>query len=403
MKIAYVSIQFPVASEAFAAVEVRALRRLGAEVSVLTYRGAAKGAEAMLAQRGLADLEVDHGGPAAGVRGLLQVALRPGDSLWLVGMILFCCWCRPVQLVKALALVPRSLALLQRVESLRPDVVHLFWGHYPSLLGLLVQRRLPHIVVSLFLGSYDLETSFPLSARLAQQADLVATHARANLPALAALGLPPERVQVTYRGIELPSSPPTPEKDRGLMVVAERLVTEKHTSDALRVFAALSRDVPAARLQVLGQGPQAEVLKGLARQLDITERVTLAGHVPHSEALEILARAEVALTMSRSPSERLPNIMKEAMLQRCLCLSTRTPGIEELIDDGENGLIVELGDVDTAAGRLKAVLLDHGATTEFGRRAQNKVVKEFNVDSLMAERLEQWVGLRRNARRGAAA
>ena len=403
MKIAYVTMQFPVPSETFAAVEIRALRRLGAEVSVLTYRNAAANAEAMLTQRDLADLDVDHGGLAAGLRGLLQVVQRPRDTLWLIGMIFSACWQLPLQLAKALLLVPRSLALLYRIEALQPDVVHLFWGHYPALLGLLIKRRLPGIVVSQFLGAYDLEQRFPLSVRLSWQADLVATHAKANLPTFAALGLPAERAQVTYRGIEIPATPPVPEKDPGLMVVAERLVPEKRTSDALRVFAQLRQDIPAARLLVLGCGPQTEALKALTRQLGIAELVAFAGHLPHREVLETLGHAEVALTMSQNPSERLPNVMKEAMLQRCLCLSSRTPGIEELIDDGTSGLIVELGDVDTAAKRLKEVLRHRDTVEEFGRRAQAKIVEEFNVDRLMAERLQQWSQLRRFPRAGAAA
>jgi glycosyltransferase involved in cell wall biosynthesis len=305
--------------------------------------------------------------------------------------------------LKALALVPRSLALLRQLKTQEPDVVHLFWGHYPSLLGLLVKRRLPGCIVSLFLGSYDLETRFPLSISLARQADLLVTHARANLPVFSALGLTAERVHVSYRGIELPGRLPAPAKTHGLMVVAERLVTEKRTDDALRVFAAVSRKIPAAQLLVLGDGPQADTLKALARLLGIAERVTFAGHVPHGAVLEALARAEVALTMSRNPAERLPNVMKEAMLQRCLCLSSRTPGIEELIDDGTNGFVVDLGDVDTAIDRLQAALLDHEAAAAFGHRAQTKIVEKFNVDHLMAERLAQWAALRRNQRAGAAA
>lgn len=403
MKIAYVTMQFPVASEAFAAVEIRALRRLGAEVSVLAYRGAAEGAAAMLAERGLADLDVDHGGPAAGLRGLREMLRRPADTLWLIGTIFTRCWHLPARLLQALALVPASLALLQRLEDLRPDVVHLFWGHYPSLVGLLVRRRLPGTPVSLFLGAYDLERRFPLSALLARQADLLLTHARANLPALAALGLPPDAIRTAYRGIEVPAPPPAPEKTRGLMVVAERLVPQKHSADALRVFAQLQAELPEARLVVCGRGPEASRLQLLAKELGVAEAVRFAGHLPHDEVLDLLARAEVTLTMSRSSSERLPNVMKEAMLRRCLCLSTRTAGIDELIDDGRNGLVVGLGEVDAAVRRLRDLLRDPAAVAEFGRRAQAKIIAGFDVDRLMAERLGQWSALRQSRGRGEAA
>ncbi len=394
MKIAYVTMQFPVASEAFAAVEIRALRRLGAEVTLLAYRDAPAGAEAMLAERGLRDLQVDQGGLAATLKGLFLVVQRPGDSAFLIGAILRHCWRRPLQLAKALALVPRSLTLLQRLEALRPDALHLFWGHYPSLLGLLVKRRLPQLIVSQFLGAYDLEQRFPVSTLLARRADLLLTHAKANLPAIAALGLRPEQVEVSYRGIEIPDPLPNPEKTRGLIVVAERLIPQKHTADTLRVFAEVLKEIPEARLKVLGDGPEAGNLKSLARQLGIDKQVTFAGHVPHHEVFRQLAQAEVVLTLSQSRSERLPNALKEAMLHRCLCLATRSTGIGELIADGETGLLVNFGDIAGAAARLTAVLRDPNQAAHIGLQAQARIADDFNVALLMAERLQQWSALR---------
>lgn len=396
-------MQFPVASETFAAVEIRALRRRDAEVTVLAYRAPPMGAEAMLAERGLAGLPLDEGGAAATLEGLLLMLLRPGDSLYLIGTILRRCRRQPGHLAKALALVPRSLSLLRRLETLRPEVVHLFWGHYPSLLGLLVKRRLPDTILSLFLGAYDLERRFPLSTLLTEKADLVLTHARANLPAFAALGLDPQRVTVAYRGIEIPSPLPDPQKTRALMVVAERLVPQKSTAEALRLFAEVARTLPEARLRVLGDGPEKARLQGLAAQLGVADLVTFAGHLPQQEVFRHLAEAEVALTLSQSPSERLPNALKEAMLQRCLCLAARSAGIEELIADGETGLIAEADDRAGTARRLVALLKDPPALARIGAKAQARIAADFDVDHLMAARLQQWAALRRERQPGAAA
>lgn len=396
-------MQFPVPSEAFAAVEIRALRRRGNDVAVAAYRGAPAGAAQLLAERGLADLPVDQGGRGATLRGLGDMLARPADSLWLLGQILTSCAPRPGHLLKALALMPRSLAMLRKLEALRPEVVHLFWGHYPSLLGLLARRRLPETVISHFLGAYDLEQRFPLSAALARQADVLFTHARTNLPALAALGLPADRVEVAYRGIEIPPDPPAPEKTRGLMVVAERLVPQKRTADVLRLFAEVVQRLPEARLMVFGDGPEAEGLQALAAELAIAERVVFAGHVPQQEVFRALDTAEVALTLSQSPSERLPNALKEAMLRRCLCLSTRSPGIEELLRDGETGLIVEAGNPGAAARRLTDLLAEPETVARIGRQAQARILQSFDVDRLMAARLERWSDLSQRRKRGAAA
>ena len=403
MKIAYITMQFPVPSEAFAAVELRALRRQGADLQVLSYRPAPASAEEMLHDRALADLPVDHGSFGSTLRGLLLAVLRPAETAYLLSEIFRHCRRRPQQLIKALLLIPRSLVLLERIACVQPDVVHLYWGHYPSLLGLLVRRQLPDIVISQFLGAYDLEEAFPLSGVMADRADYLVTLSRANVSAIVALGAKAEAVRISFHGVEVPQPLPAPEKTHGLMVVAERLVPQKCTADAVRVFARLRAAIPEVRLVVCGSGPELPRLQQQAKDLGMEGAVRFAGHLPHSELLSLLEQAEVTVTMSRSPSERLPNILKEAMLRRCLCLSTRTAGIEELIDDGDTGLIVELGDVDAAVGRLKQVLQHPPTAAEIGWRAQSTIVRDFDVDQLMAERLRQWSAVRQAREPGKAA
>ncbi|WP_299395024.1 glycosyltransferase [Pelagibius sp.] len=390
MKIAYVTMQFPVASETFAAVELRALQRLGETLSVLSYRAAPPGAEKTLAARQLADLDIDSGSATATLRGIWLALSRPRDAGFLVATVCRHCWNQPRHLAKALALVPRSLILLKSVERLKPDVLHLFWGHYPSLIGLLVHRRHPQIVVSQFLGAYDLERRFPLSGLLARQADCVVTHAKANLPAIAALGLESEDITVSYRGVEVPAPLPQPRKVRGLIAVAERLVPQKHTAEVVHIFAKLRGMMPEARLLILGDGPEAGNLKRLAADLGLGETVTFAGHVSHDAVFDHLARAEAVVTMSQSRSERLPNAIKEAMLHRCLCVTGRSPGIEELIKDGETGLLAEPGDIAGTAQRLGQVLSDDSAVSRIGAAAQARIVEGFNADRLMQQRRDVW-------------
>ena len=79
----------------------------------------------------------------------------------------------------------------------------------------------------------------------------------------------------------------------------------------------------------------------LARALGIRESVEFRGQVTYDSVLAALASAEVLLFLSRHEAERLPNVVKEAMASRCICIVSRTPGIEELIPNGRIGFIVE--------------------------------------------------------------
>ncbi len=391
LRVLTVTMQFPVPSEAFAAVELRALRRAGAAVSVEALRARPANAAAALAESGLADLALGHNSAAASARGLLAGLRRPRVLLHLIALVLRHGWSRPGHFWRSLVLAPHMLDLFARVARERPDVLHLFWGHYPSLLGLLVERHLPETLVSLFLGAYDLEQGYGGSGALARRLPVIWTHAEANRAAIERLGVAPERIEVCYRGVEPDGSDAgrRPKVARRI-IVAERLIAGKRTDDALRVFALVHRDHPTASLVVLGDGPERAALERLAHELGIADRVTFAGHVGQPTVFAEMAQAEVMLSMSRHSSERLPNAVKEAMLRRCVCVVARSPGIEELLADGLAGFVVAPGDVAAAAARIVDIFTDPERAGSLGQRAHNTVSERFDVDRLTRHRLAVW-------------
>ena len=54
-----------------------------------------------------------------------------------------------------------------------------------------------------------------------------------------------------------------------------------------------------------------------------------------------MASSDIFLFLSSKAGERLPNVVKEAMLAGCICIVSNTPVIDELIEDGKTGFIIE--------------------------------------------------------------
>ena len=50
--------------------------------------------------------------------------------------------------IRCFALIPACFYILSQLKKEKPDVVHLFWGHYPSLVGFLVRRVLKNSKIS---------------------------------------------------------------------------------------------------------------------------------------------------------------------------------------------------------------------------------------------------------------
>src|SRR5690606_5389849 len=237
------------------------------------------------------------------------------------------------QLARALAVLPRSFDILDSLEKDPPDVLHTEWGHYPTVVARLVQQRLPAIVVSISLIAYDLTTEFGGTIDVVKDAEVVRTQARANVEHIVRFaGLPKERVAVVHDGVEFARIRrvygQTP-KIAGRCVAAGRLVPQKGIDDAIRAFALSKARVGHASLRVLGEGADLGRLQRLTRELGIEDSVTFLGHVSHEQVIAEFSSAEIFLHMSHS--ERLPNVVKEAMACRCACITTRTVGIEELV------------------------------------------------------------------------
>ena len=398
LQVLYVTVQFPVPSETFTAVEVRALRRLGVEISVATLKPRPRDCDRLLRERDLEQIPVDHNSVGASLGGLCSCLLHPLQTAYLLKVILTSCRGRPADIVKSLVLLPRSLQLFGKIRKAPPDIVHLYWGHYPSLLGLLIHRFLPSLPVTQSLSAYDLHSRYGPSLALAREVPVVFTLAHANVGQIESFGVTREAIRVVYHGVDIDALAPGGESvEPPIIVIAERLIPLKRTELSLRAFGLVHETHPDATLTILGDGPERGRLEDLARELGVTSAVTFAGHLSHDEVFAQFRRARVFMTMSAS--ERLPNTVKEAMLAECICIVSKTVGIDELIEDRRTGFLVDQEDVETAAKIVIECLAQWNAHEELRKSAREHIELNFSSDAVARQKRDVW---QRLAHRGAA-
>lgn len=403
MRIAVITMQFPVPSETFASNDVRELRKRGAEVEVHCLRAAHPQAAEMLEERELHGLRVEHNDFAVGLRGFLYALGRPGLLARTVRWLIGCSWRKPAQLTKALGLLPRAFAILRGLGETRPDVVHIAWGHYPALVGYLVQQHSPGTATSLSLAAYDLTAEFGGSIEVAQRADFVRTLAHCNVPDVVRFtGVSPQRVEVIYDGIDLARIERIASEQARVprrISVASRLIASKRVDDAIAIFASLHRRWPESTLVVMGDGPERQRLEALCRDLGLAEAVEFLGHVSHERAIRQLARSEVTLLTSAKASERLPNAVKEGMACGCICVVSDSPGIAELVRHGLSGFVVPPGRAGEAEEAIEAVFSREVDVAAIADRARRHVRERFDLASSADRYVELWTATLQ-ARRG---
>jgi colanic acid/amylovoran biosynthesis glycosyltransferase len=392
VRVWYILTRFPAPRETFAVTDIKALLRAGVDVSVHCLRSPHPRWEALWKEHQLGQLKVTHNSARSVFRGLIQAVGRPRLLAALVWFSLRHHWRRPVHAAKSLALVPRALDLFACAGEDRPDVIHLFWGHYPSLFGFLVKREWPGQVLTMFLGAYDLTEEYRGSAIAALMADTVFTHTAVNTRMLVGRGVPHEKIRVVYRGIDgrsLTGPRPRPEKVRFRVVTAGALEERKGIGDAIAAFALVQERAPDASLVIMGDGSRRGAFEAQVGAAGL-RNVAFAGHVRHAQVLETMSAAEVFLFLSKSRAERLPNVVKEAMASDCLCVVSDTPGIDELVTSGVHGVVVPIDDPAAAAEGVLRAWQDSDWARECRRRAREHLRVHFDVDVSMKRYVEVW-------------
>jgi glycosyltransferase involved in cell wall biosynthesis len=128
-----------------------------------------------------------------------------------------------------------------------------------------------------------------------------------------------------------------------------------------------------------GKTYKQELLNELGGSLDLS-RVHFLGRVPYSFYLGVLqvSRVHVYLTYPFVLSWS----MLEAMSAGCLLVASRTPPVQEVIKDGENGILVDLFSPADIAERVVHALADPGAHQQLRANARRTAVEQYDQQTI---------------------
>ena len=146
----------------------------------------------------------------------------------------------------------------------------------------------------------------------------------------------------------------------------------KRVADVVKVFGRVLREVPA-QLVLVGDGPDRSAAEWLAHDLGIPSRIHFLGK--QDSVNELLPLADLMLMPSEMESFGLAAL--EAMACKVPAIATRVGGVPELIDDGVNGLLFPVGDVDAMARGAIELLSNPGRLKEMRDEARRTAQKRF--------------------------
>ena len=135
----------------------------------------------------------------------------------------------------------------------------------------------------------------------------------------------------------------------------------KRVDDVVRVFARISRAVPA-RLLLVGDGPDRLKVHELAESEGVSDRVLFLGK--QNSVAELLSCTDLFLLPSETEAFGL--VALEAMACGVPVVATSTGGLPEVVDDGMSGFLRPVGDVDGVGVERCDVGRDRAGGGRFG-------------------------------------
>ena len=396
MTIIYVTMQWPGASETFCARDVLALQSLGHIVRVVALRPAPKNADVLLASQKTKEIRAASLTASRYVQGMVGIIKHPSVFLKFILWVLkneksFS------RKLSFLILTPCFFWASDEIIKDRSDIVHLFWGHYPSGVAQILKWRMGNNCppITMFLGAYDLNMDLSLSAKVAKESNAVFTHANANTDRMMKIGLAKSEINVVHRGIditgmeELSLSSPVPARDWSHMVFVGRLIKDKGAGHAVTAMQEIVKHYPDASLEIIGDGPERGDLQTLTRDLGLNRHVNFRGYLPPSDVYRSLYRSGIFIFPSTSGGERLPNAVKEAMYAGVIPVVSKTPGIEELVSHAHDGFILDEITPDCIAQTVLDVLKVQNRE-QVSKNAQKKIADGFDVRVSMSRYAAVW-------------
>ena len=218
-----------------------------------------------------------------------------------------------------------------------------------------------------------------LLRRALERADHVVSNSRRNLDALGELGvrLPPAEViyNIVAEG-KTPFPPRTVEVPR--IVAVGSLFPLKSYDVLIEAVAILAANATRCELLLAGRGGERPRLEALANQLGVAERVKFLGEVDDVPGL--LRTAEVFA--HPAITEGLSNAILEALAEGLPVVACAVGGTPEIIEDGQNGLLVPVRQPQALARAIGSLLNDACLRQRLGQAGAALVRERFSETNI---------------------
>jgi glycosyltransferase involved in cell wall biosynthesis len=165
-------------------------------------------------------------------------------------------------------------------------------------------------------------------------------------------------------------------QDNNKILFVGRLVEEKNVNILLEAMHSLIQKYPKLKLFIVGDGPERCQLEALCKELSIEHAVEFIGAINHNQLPEIYSSSTIAVMTSKR--EGLGLVAIEAMGCGCVVIAPSLPAMEDIIENGVNGVLVKPGDSVQLANAVENILVNKETKNMIVANARQSVIDKFD-------------------------
>jgi len=317
-----------------------------------------------------------------------------------LGLIAGSGW-RPVSLAKNLVLFPKMGWLAHWALANGVTHLHAGWATYPASAALVVSKiaRVPWSFSGHAHDIYLDASELPRKLRLAAFVSTCTVSNAAYLRALAP-DCPPDRVTVVHHGIRsadfASARDSVPSRAGSLNVLSVgTLNPHKGFTYVIEALARLVREGRDLEATIVGGGPLEQDLRAQLDRAGLGARVTMTGALTQAAVIPQYLRSSIFILMAQPEWHwGIPNVIIEALAAGNAVITTRFGSVEELVRDGETGLLVPPKDAAALAAAIRRLGDDPELGRRLGEAGRAIVARDFDLDRSALWYVDRFGGVR---------
>ncbi|MFZ4399442.1 MAG: glycosyltransferase [Bacteroidales bacterium] len=291
---------------------------------------------------------------------------------------------------KTLLSVPKIIKLLNQIK---PDILHAHYATSYGVCGALCNFQ-PYIITTLGSDilispqkSIIIRTLLKFAFKKAIWITAMAEHMKT---VLIDLGITDSKISVVPFGIDPMIFNPVNRKsevDKFIITSTRNFESVYNIPHLLKAVAAIKTQIPTIQLNLIGDGSERENIEKMVNEMNLNDCTIFHGKIPQPQIAELLKQSHLFISVSLSDGNNIS--LNEAMACGTLCIATDIPANSQWINDGENGFLVKIDDVNSLAEKILFSYQNYEGIQKVATKINYKIIEERAIWSKNMNKVEE--------------